>query len=43
MKQLERVGIADKAFQRADELSGGQQQTRQHCQSYDAKSGNYAC
>ena len=26
MKQLERVGIADKAFQRADELSGGQQQ-----------------
>lgn len=26
MKQLERVGIADKAHQRADELSGGQQQ-----------------
>jgi len=26
MKQLERVGIADKAYQRADELSGGQQQ-----------------
>ena len=26
MKQLERVGIADKAFQRADELSGGPQQ-----------------
>ncbi len=26
MKQLERVGIADKANQRADELSGGQQQ-----------------
>jgi phosphonate transport system ATP-binding protein len=26
MKQLERVGIADKADQRADELSGGQQQ-----------------
>ncbi|MEW6179631.1 MAG: phosphonate ABC transporter ATP-binding protein [Chloroflexota bacterium] len=26
MKQLERVGIADKAFNRADELSGGQQQ-----------------
>lgn len=25
-KQLERVGIADKAYQRADELSGGQQQ-----------------
>jgi phosphonate transport system ATP-binding protein len=25
-KQLERVGIADKAHQRADELSGGQQQ-----------------
>lgn len=26
MKQLERVGIAEKAHQRADELSGGQQQ-----------------
>jgi len=26
MKQMERVGIADKADQRADELSGGQQQ-----------------
>lgn len=26
MQQLERVGIADKAHQRADELSGGQQQ-----------------
>src|SRR5512145_674310 len=26
IKQLERVGIADKAHQRADELSGGQQQ-----------------
>ncbi|HXF83931.1 MAG TPA: phosphonate ABC transporter ATP-binding protein [Anaerolineales bacterium] len=26
MRQLERVGIADKAYQRADELSGGQQQ-----------------
>lgn len=26
MAQLERVGIADKAYQRADELSGGQQQ-----------------
>ncbi|PWH17602.1 MAG: phosphonate ABC transporter ATP-binding protein [Anaerolineae bacterium] len=26
LRQLERVGIADKAFQRADELSGGQQQ-----------------
>lgn len=26
LKQLERVGIADKAHQRADELSGGQQQ-----------------
>lgn len=26
LKQLERVGIADKAYQRADELSGGQQQ-----------------
>ncbi|WP_345305755.1 ATP-binding cassette domain-containing protein [Candidatus Villigracilis saccharophilus] len=26
IKQLERVGIADKADQRADELSGGQQQ-----------------
>lgn len=26
MKQLTRVGIADKAFNRADELSGGQQQ-----------------
>ncbi len=26
MKQLERVGISDKAHQRADELSGGQQQ-----------------
>lgn len=26
MAQLERVGIADKAFHRADELSGGQQQ-----------------
>jgi phosphonate transport system ATP-binding protein len=26
MKQMERVGIADKANQRADELSGGQQQ-----------------
>ncbi|HSQ27049.1 MAG TPA: phosphonate ABC transporter ATP-binding protein [Anaerolineales bacterium] len=26
MRQLERVGIADKAHQRADELSGGQQQ-----------------
>lgn len=26
MRQLERVGIADKAFNRADELSGGQQQ-----------------
>jgi phosphonate transport system ATP-binding protein len=26
MKQLERVGIADKAYQRADTLSGGQQQ-----------------
>jgi len=26
MAQLERVGIADKALQRADELSGGQQQ-----------------
>jgi phosphonate transport system ATP-binding protein len=26
MKQLERVGIQDKAFNRADELSGGQQQ-----------------
>jgi phosphonate transport system ATP-binding protein len=26
VKQLERVGIADKAYQRADELSGGQQQ-----------------
>lgn len=26
MRQLERVGIADKASQRADELSGGQQQ-----------------
>lgn len=26
IKQLERVGIADKAYQRADELSGGQQQ-----------------
>ncbi len=25
-RQLERVGIADKAYQRADELSGGQQQ-----------------
>lgn len=26
LRQLERVGIADKAYQRADELSGGQQQ-----------------
>ncbi len=26
LQQLERVGIADKAYQRADELSGGQQQ-----------------
>ncbi|KXK15011.1 MAG: phosphonate ABC transporter ATPase [Chloroflexi bacterium OLB14] len=26
LKQLERVGIADKAYHRADELSGGQQQ-----------------
>jgi phosphonate transport system ATP-binding protein len=26
MKQLERVGITDQAFKRADELSGGQQQ-----------------
>jgi phosphonate transport system ATP-binding protein len=26
IKQMERVGIADKAYQRADELSGGQQQ-----------------
>ncbi|MCA2001289.1 MAG: phosphonate ABC transporter ATP-binding protein [Chloroflexi bacterium] len=26
IRQLERVGIADKAYQRADELSGGQQQ-----------------
>jgi phosphonate transport system ATP-binding protein len=26
MKSLERVGIADKAYQRADQLSGGQQQ-----------------
>lgn len=26
LKQLERVGIAEKAYQRADELSGGQQQ-----------------
>ena len=26
IKQLERVGIADKADQRADEMSGGQQQ-----------------
>ena len=25
-KQMERVGIADKAYHRADELSGGQQQ-----------------
>jgi phosphonate transport system ATP-binding protein len=25
-KQMERVGIAEKAYQRADELSGGQQQ-----------------
>lgn len=41
IKALTRVGIADKAYNRADALSGGQQQPRGNCPRADAGAENH--